>query len=116
MGKLVLKRLADGASTVLLLVGAAAFVLIGMWPVDDSVALAMTDNAWRAETLRRFFFLAAWACGGGLLTFLGHIALYRLTAVGSMERASKWALFSVIALLLVAAAATGRFWVVRPWF
>nr|WP_315210232.1 hypothetical protein [uncultured Albidiferax sp.] len=116
MGNLALRWLADGASALLLLVGAVAFTLIGMWPVDDSVALRMADNAWLAEALRRFLFLAAWACGGGLLALLGHIALYRLASVGSMERASKWAVFSAAALLLVAAAATGRFLAVRPWF
>lgn len=116
MRDLALKRLADGTSAMLVLIAAAAFAFVGMWPVDDGVAARMGESAWIDEAIRRFIFLALLAIGSGLLVFLGHIALYRLASVGSRRHASKWAIFSFLALLITAAAVACRFWIVRPWF
>lgn len=116
MSNLAWMRFTDGASAILVLVAATAFAFIAMWPVDDGVAVRMADGAWLAEAFRRFLFLASCALGGGVLILLWHLALHRLTSVGSIKRAGKWAFFSMVALLLVSVAATWRFWVVRPWF
>lgn len=115
MRDIAFKRLADSTSAVLVFFAGGVFALVGMWPVDDSVAARMEESTWIDEAIRRFICLAFLSIGSGLLIFLGHLALYRLASVGSRARAGKWAAVSFLALVIAAAAVTCRFWIVRPW-
>ncbi len=112
----VLKIAADCTNGLFLIVGVVAIVLIGMWPVDDSVAMRMTDGAWRMEALHRFLVLSACSLGASLFLLLGNLALFRIAAVATMKRAKMWAKCSLLVLHLSAIATVFLFLVMRPWF
>ena len=110
------KIAADCTNFLFLIFGVMAIYLIGMWPVDDSVAMRMTDEAWRMEALHRFMILSAGSFGVSLFSLLGHLALFRIAAVGSKQHAKRWGLFSLLVLQLSIIATIFLFLFMRPWF
>lgn len=116
MSRTVIEVTVDFTNILLIIVGVAAIYFVGMWPVDDSVAMRMTDEAWRMESYRRFLILSACSLGISLLSLLGRLALFRIATVGSNQNAGKWALASLSIPLLFAIATIIRFSSVRPWF
>lgn len=112
----VLKIAADCTNGLFLIVGVMAIYLVGMWPVDDSAAMRMTDGAWRMEALHRFLILSACALGASLLLLIGNLALFRIAAIATMKRAKMWGKFSLLVLQLAAFATILLFLFRRPWF
>lgn len=107
---------AHAGSAASLMFWAICLLFISWVPVDDSLAMRMTDSDWHAEAMRRFGVMAAISC-------VATLACFAWTTIYFFPLRYEWNRLAAWWLAVTATAVWGgsvllalRFLEVRPWF